>query len=80
MITLPFWDDHMSVKAPKLPPAPPPPPNAEDEASRVSREREMRRSKLGRRTLSLTGGMGGAPAGGTAMPSMAPGRNTVTGG
>ena len=68
----------MSFKPPKLPP-PPPIPNAEDAAARAAREMEARRVKTGRRSISMT--LGGAnPINNTAAITMAPGRNTVTGG
>jgi hypothetical protein len=69
----------MSFRAPKLPPPPPPPPNAEDEASRAARERELRRGKTGRRAVSLMSSTGPVMPGG-ALPSLLPGRATVTGG
>jgi hypothetical protein len=80
MIFQSYWDDVMSFRAPKLPPAPPPPPNAEDEASRMGRERDLRKAKTGRRTLSLTGLAGASAPGTPPALSLTPGRATVTGG
>jgi hypothetical protein len=71
----------MSLRAPKLPPAPAAPPNAEDEAARMAREAEVRRTGRGKRAVSLTALGNAIPTmpGGNAI-SMLPGRASVTGG